>query len=102
MESIIQHLQSNEVLVKSKALEDLHQKLQKKTNLNSLQVDIKLRLINYTVNALKDANPKIVLCAMDCVQIFIEQYSIDFQSLVNMTFDILLTKFGDSKVSMSY
>lgn len=98
MDSIIQQLQSNEVLVRSKALEDLLQKLQKKISLNTLPVDIKLRLINTTVMALKDANPKIVLFAMDCVKVFIEQYYLDFQALVNMTFDVLLTKFGDSKV----
>lgn len=84
--------------MRAKALEDLLDKLQKQTSLNTLQGDTKLRLINTTVTALKDANPKIVLSAMECVKIFINEYSSDFQSLVNMTFDILLTKFGDSKV----
>ena len=98
MDKIIQHLQSNEVLVKTKGLEELLEKLNRKVSLNSLQGDTKLRLINTTVMSLKDANPKIVLTAMECVKIFFDQYGTDFQPLVNMTFDILLTKFGDGKV----
>ena len=98
MEKIILHLQSNEVLVKAKTLEELLEKLNRKVSLNSLQGDTKLRLISTTVMLLKDANPKIVLTAMECVKIYFDQYATDFQPHLNMTFDILLTKFGDGKV----
>ena len=54
--------------------------------------------MNAVISAVKDANPKVVLMALECVQIFVNEYKDIFQPSLNMTFDILLTKFGDSKV----
>ena len=58
----------------------------------------KKRLVNGTISAIKDANPKIVLIALECVQTLLDDYMDIFQSSLNMTFDIVLTRLGDSKV----
>ena len=57
-----------------------------------------MRLLNATISAVKDANPKIVLMALESVNILVNDYKEIFQPSLNMTFDILLSKFGDSKV----
>lgn len=57
-----------------------------------------MRLVNAIISLVKDANPKIVLMALESVHIFINDYKDIFHSSLNMTFDILLPKFGDSKV----
>jgi hypothetical protein len=54
--------------------------------------------VNAAISAVKDANPKIVMMALECVRILVNDYKEIFQPSLNMTFDILLTKFGDSKV----
>ena len=50
------------------------------------------------IGVLKDSNPKIVTIAFDCLQILIENNGEAFQPLINIAFDILLTKLCDSKV----
>ncbi len=49
------------------------------------------------VDALKDANPKIVVTALSCIEIFINEYYNSFQSLGNLLYELLLLKFTDVK-----
>ena len=49
------------------------------------------------VDALKDANPKIVVTALSCIEIFINEYYNLFQSLGNLLYESLLLKFTDVK-----
>ncbi len=49
------------------------------------------------VDALKDANPKIVVTALSCIEIFINEYFNLFQSLGNLLYELLLLKFTDVK-----
>lgn len=67
-------------------------------NMYLLQTGKKLRLVNVTISAVKDANPKVVLLSLECVQLLVNNYKEIFQPSLNMTFEILLTKFGDGKV----
>lgn len=58
-----------------------------------------MRLVTSAISAIKDANPKVALMALESVRILVNDYKEIFQPSLNMTFDILLSKFGDSKVS---
>lgn len=51
------------------------------------------------VEAIKDFNPKVVGEALNCVEILILHHKHDFLPLSNMTFDLLLEKLNDFKVS---
>jgi hypothetical protein len=54
--------------------------------------------VNLAITTVKDANPKVVLLSLECVQLLVLNYKDLFAPSLNMTFDILLSKFGDSKV----
>ena len=47
---------------------------------------------------MKDANPKVAQLALDAVEIFINNSFVVFQPLANITFDLLIAKFGNIKV----
>ena len=52
------------------------------------------------ISAIKDANPKDGLLGLDCLQFFVENNIESFQSLINVSLEILITKLGDTKVSL--
>ena len=56
--------------------------------------------MNGSVNLIKDANPKVAILALGCVDQLIKNYRDEFQPLVNMSFDLLLNKLGDGKVGI--
>lgn len=60
---------------------------------------MKLKLLNSIVAALQDANPKIVIAGLGCIEVIIERHFEHYQPLVNMSFDVLLLKLGDARVS---
>ncbi len=64
-----------------------------------LQNDVKIKVMSSSISLLNDANPKVVLLGFDCLQQLVRDYSEYFQPLVNMSIDMLIAKFGDSKVS---
>ena len=59
---------------------------------------MRMKVMSFSVNYVKDANPKIVSIALGCLNLLILNYRDDFQPLVNMSFEILLVKLGDAKV----
>jgi hypothetical protein len=59
---------------------------------------MKLKVMSSCVNAVKDANPKIGVVALSCLDLLIKNYRDDFVPLANMSFELLLAKLGDSKV----
>lgn len=59
-----------------------------------------MKLMNSSVNALKDANPKIVFAAFVCLDLLIKNFREDFQPLVNMSFEALLSKLADNRVNI--
>jgi hypothetical protein len=61
-----------------------------------------MRLFSTTIHLIKDANPKVVVLSFDCLTIFLEKYSEQFQPLANLAFDIVIAKLGDAKVRFSY
>lgn len=58
-----------------------------------------MKLMSSSVGAVKDANPKIAVVALNCLDQLIRSYKDDFSPLVNMSFELLLVKVGDNKVS---
>lgn len=50
---------------------------------------------------MKDANPKVAQLALDAVEICINNSFQVFQPQANITFDLLISKFGDLKVYCS-
>lgn len=57
-----------------------------------------MKLMNASINTVKDANPKIVVGGLNCLDLLIKNYKDDFMPMVAMSFDLLLTKLGDAKV----
>ena len=60
---------------------------------------MKLKLLNSIVAVLQDANPKIVIAGLGCIEVIVEKHFEHYQPLVNMSFDVLLLKLGDARVS---
>jgi hypothetical protein len=100
MENLISSLLTVDIKIRLSSIEKILLKLNNKPHLNDMQKDLKLRLMSNTISCLKDANPKIVLLVLDCLQIFLESNSDTFQPLINMSFELLLAKFSDSKQSV--
>jgi hypothetical protein len=50
------------------------------------------------VGLIKEANIKVVFASLDCLQSFITDRKEAFSPLVNMTFDVLIPRLGDTKV----
>ena len=93
-------LQSNDIATKITAVGSLKEKLKIGGKLSDLQSnDSKVRLYSAAVGLMKDTNPKVLIAGFDLVSIFIEDTA--FQPLLNMTFDILLVKFGNPKLNIS-
>lgn len=53
-----------------------------------------------SISILNDANPKVVLLGFECLQTLVTDFGEHFTPLINMSFDVLLAKFGDSKVRL--
>ena len=48
----------------------------------------------------EDTNHKLCLVGLDCLQSLIECQTESFQPYLSMTFDLLISKYGDVKVSV--
>lgn len=54
--------------------------------------------MNASISTVKDANPKIVIGGLNCLDLLIKNYKDDFSPMIAMSFDLLLAKLGDAKV----
>ena len=99
MEGILTKLESSDIKVRISALEQLLARI-KQRHLTECKNEILVRVMSSCVAALKDANPKVVLLCLDCVQLLLEAHGDSFQSLVNMCFDMLLSKLSDGKLNV--
>lgn len=52
------------------------------------------------VSLLKEANLKVVLAGFDCLENLIKLRKESIGSLISMTFDVLVPRLGDTKVSL--
>lgn len=59
-----------------------------------------MKLMSSSIGAVKDANPKVVVVALNCMDLLIRVHKDDFSPLVNMSFELLLGKLGDNKVDL--
>lgn len=100
MDSILEDIQSTDTRARLSALERGIEKFRQKSSLSGLQSDVRLKLMTSCINNAKDANPKIVMNSLICMELLITNYSTIFVPLVNMSFDILINKFADSKVAI--
>ena len=99
---IINHLIGSDVKNKTFALENLSQKVNAKPSyyIRDLPNESRMRLITCVLNCIKETNIKIVTIALNLIKLFLSDYKDYYVSFINMTFDVLISKFGDSKVSL--
>ena len=84
---------------KTQAAENILGKLKSRAAFHNVPGDIKLRVMTTCVELLKEVNPKVVDIGFFCVEKLLELQRESFQPLLNMTFDSLITKYTDSKVT---
>lgn len=60
-----------------------------------------MKLMSGSTGAIKDANPKVVAAALNCLDLLIRVHKDDFSPLVNMSFELLIGKLGDNKVCLT-
>jgi hypothetical protein len=65
-----------------------------------LKVDVRSKLLNAMLEAVNDANPKIVQTALACMKIFIEKYTSICTVAFNAIYSVLINKLCDVKVSI--
>lgn len=63
-----------------------------------VQGDIGLKVMSACVGLVKEANLKVVLAGLECLSLFLTNRKEAFASLVNMAFDVLIPRLGDTKV----
>jgi hypothetical protein len=97
MEAIIQGLQSSDTKTRLSSAEQLYNKLKQKSSIEYLQTDLKNRIVTSSLTIAEDSNPKLCLIGLDCIQTLIECQTESYQPFMNMTFDLLITKYGDVK-----
>lgn len=96
MNQIIENIQSSDTKLRHNALETILLRL--KGNENKLvDNDTNIRLYSSIISLIKDANPKIVMTSLEITQLLIESHSEIFTPLINMSFELLIGKFSDSK-----
>ena len=64
-------------------------------------MDVGIKIMSAAVNLVKEANLKVVLTSLDCLQTLIEERKEPFAAIINMTFDVLIPRLGDTKVYSS-
>ena len=99
MDRISTNLASTDLRERQAALEQLYNRLTKGRALE-LKPNVLVVLISNTLNCLKDNGAKVVLLCLDCIKMFLELHSKDFQPILNMSFDMLITKYADGKTSV--
>ncbi len=92
-------LESTDTKVRLAALEQLLGRI-KSRPLTEFRNDALVRVLSAVINTLKDANPKVILLSLDCVQLLLNAHGDSFQSLVNMCFEMLLSKLSDGKLNV--
>jgi hypothetical protein len=95
MEELISNLQAPSIAARITALEAVLKALPK--SFGQASKDTKIRLINKSLNTLKDANPRVVLLGLEVAQQLSESYGDDLMPVFNMAFDLTAGKLGDAK-----
>ena len=101
MESLSTQLQSSEIKVRAAALDAVLVRLRSgKPFGHDIKPDLLVRFMSNCISVLKDANPKLVMNGLDCVQLLLDSFADAFAPLINMTFELLFSKYCDSKMSI--
>lgn len=105
MEGLITNLQSSDIKVRAAALEAVLSKLRASSTSarpfgSDCKQDVLIRFMSNCVSILKDANPKLIMSALDCTQQLMDIHSDSFTPLLNMTFELLFSKYSDSKLQI--
>ena len=99
MEGIVSLLQSSDIKSRLLAGEQLSEKLRQKSAVEYLPTDLKKRVLNAVLTLAKENHVKLCLTGLECLQTLVEIHTEAFSSYMNMTFDTIVTKFADVKVS---
>eukprot|EP00981_Chlorochromonas_danica_P002560 scaffold497_cov170-Ochromonas_danica.AAC.3 len=94
MEVLLQSILSSDINLKLSACERLQQKVKEQ------HADISVKVLSACVGLAKEANLKVVLASLDCIAMFIVGRKETFMALVNMTFDVLVPRLGDTKINV--
>eukprot|EP01031_Cornospumella_fuschlensis_P025028 gene25028-30232_t len=65
-----------------------------------LKVDVGIKVMSSVINLVKEANLKVVLSSLDCLQSLVQERKEAFSALINMTFDVLIPRLGDTKANV--
>ena len=99
MDDLLNGMLSSNISERSNAVEKLRSRLKTGKPLQEKPDNI-VKVISNTISILRDANAKIVLQCLDCLQKFMELHPKSFPPLINMTFDMLMSKYGDGKIGI--
>lgn len=97
-EAILTGIQAPEIAVRSSNTDKLVDYITKKKGINSLQSEQKLRLIRNVLANIKDANHRIVIGSLTCLDLLLSFYADGMVPHLNIAFDHCLIKLGDAKV----
>eukprot|EP00601_Ochromonadales_sp_CCMP2298_P023260 CAMPEP_0173312684 /NCGR_PEP_ID=MMETSP1143-20121109/24293_1 /TAXON_ID=483371 /ORGANISM="non described non described, Strain CCMP2298" /LENGTH=213 /DNA_ID=CAMNT_0014254955 /DNA_START=36 /DNA_END=674 /DNA_ORIENTATION=+ len=97
MDTLVKDLSSVDSKTRLAAIEKVVAKLQHRSWFRDSQNDLKVKLMSSSINIVRDANPKVATVGLECLQLLIRNYPTDFHPLANMSFELVLTKLGDSK-----
>ena len=101
MDGLLLGLQSSDTKTRVTSAEQLYGKLKQKASIDHLEFDIRNRVATTILTLVEDINPKLSLIGLDCLQTLLECQSESFQPYLNRAFDLLVIKFGDTKVSVN-
>ena len=97
-EAILTGIQASEIVIRSNNTEKLIEYITKKKGINNLQYEQKLRAIRNVLANIKDANHRIVIGSLTCLDLLLRYYPDGMISHLNIAFDHSLIKLGDAKV----
>ena len=101
MDDILQLLASSDVGTRLSVAEDLNRRLQDRTAwVDPLPTDTKKRVFNSVAGLARESNVKLCVVGLTCLQTLVEQHADAFQTYMNATFDTVVAKFADVKVSL--
>lgn len=100
MDEILQLLASSDVATRISVAEDLNRRLLDRTAwIDPLSADTKKRLFNSVAGLARESNMKLCVAGLTCLQTMVELHADEFQTYMHVTFDTVVAKFADVKVS---
>lgn len=102
MEEFVQLLQSSDIKTRQLVAEQLLEKLKQKSSIEYLPAELRKKVLNCVLTLARENHIKLCMTGLDSLQTLVEIHTEAFQAYMNMTFDTIINKFSDIKVSYAY